>query len=341
MTVLNDITSATYVGIANTFFFIRYAIVEELLRYLRFSEVDNSQNDDKGELKVVGVGYGRTGTYSLTLALTELGYPTLHSFKLFSQDLDILKMWADNVFIPSFHSKELSMGNPDFDIITSKGFTAVTDLPVSLYFKEIRDKYPNCKFILTKRDNPQVWFRSWTVMLQSFPFINLPVVQAVFYNAKIMALYIRWLSAIVNNDESILTTPLDKLLPMQREDQAIASYLEHNRRVKDLIPANQLLEFNVKEGWAPLCKFLEVAECPRTPFPNTNNALFMKVHCMVSYLTPLTIVLFILFSLFAWGFKKLTGERVLQWVEKKWVQFLRPLNNRGGQKRVGCRKKRF
>ena len=36
-----------------------------------------TDNDTKEGLKVVGVGYGRTGTYSLALALYELGFPTL------------------------------------------------------------------------------------------------------------------------------------------------------------------------------------------------------------------------------------------------------------------------
>ena len=43
---------------------------------------DNDTKDslsNQGGLKVVGVGYGRTGTYSLALALEELGFPTLVS----------------------------------------------------------------------------------------------------------------------------------------------------------------------------------------------------------------------------------------------------------------------
>lgn len=39
---------------------------------------DNDGGTTRG-LRVVGVGYGRTGTYSLALALDELGFPTLVS----------------------------------------------------------------------------------------------------------------------------------------------------------------------------------------------------------------------------------------------------------------------
>ncbi len=45
------------------------------------SYADNDTKDSSLNqgLKVVGVGYGRTGTYSLALALDELGLPTLVS----------------------------------------------------------------------------------------------------------------------------------------------------------------------------------------------------------------------------------------------------------------------
>ena len=44
-------------------------------------------------------------------------------------------------------------------------------------------------------------------------------------------------------------------------------YRMHNEEVRRFVPQERLLEFNVKEGWGPLCKFLEVPE-PDTPFPH-------------------------------------------------------------------------
>jgi len=46
-------------------------------------------------------------------------------------------------------------------------------------------------------------------------------------------------------------------------------YLEHNSRVKALIPRDQLLVYNVKQGWKPLCEFLGV-DVPDVPFPRLN-----------------------------------------------------------------------
>jgi len=50
-------------------------------------------------------------------------------------------------------------------------------------------------------------------------------------------------------------------------DSAIAAYRRNNARVRELIPADRLLIFNVAEGWAPLCAFLEVP-VPDQPFPH-------------------------------------------------------------------------
>jgi len=44
----------------------------------------------------------------------------------------------------------------------------------------------------------------------------------------------------------------------------------HNAAVKAAIPASQLLLFQVKEGWEPLCRFLG-NPVPAEPFPRTND----------------------------------------------------------------------
>jgi hypothetical protein len=49
-------------------------------------------------------------------------------------------------------------------------------------------------------------------------------------------------------------------------------YLEHNKIVRRLARENgrEFLEFNVKEGWGPLCEFLGV-EVPDVAFPRVND----------------------------------------------------------------------
>ena len=50
---------------------------------------------------------------------------------------------------------------------------------------------------------------------------------------------------------------------------AIAAYQANNARVREIIPADRLLVFNVRQGWGPLCCFLRV-QAPATAFPRSN-----------------------------------------------------------------------
>lgn len=125
---------------------------------------------------------------------------------------------------------------------------------------------------------------------------------------------IRWLFAQIHKDEKILSIPLGKQIPKPNKIKAISSYEEHNKRVLEIIPSDRLLEYDVKQGWAPLCQFLEVDDCPTTPFPNTNSAMSLKVQSISALLIPLSIVLFVVFTSFAFGFKRITGKKVIPWL---------------------------
>ena len=67
--------------------------------------------------------------------------------------------------------------------------------------------------------------------------------------------------------------------------------------VKQTVPKDRLLVFDVKEGWNPLCKFLDVP-VPDTPFPHVNdtnsmmrnNRTLCKVAFATIYVLPCIIV---------------------------------------------------
>jgi hypothetical protein len=50
----------------------------------------------------------------------------------------------------------------------------------------------------------------------------------------------------------------------------LAAYRRRTEEVCAAIPAERLLVFNVAEGWAPLCRFLDVP-VPDAPFPRMNS----------------------------------------------------------------------
>lgn len=251
--------------------------------------------------------------YSLTLALEELGFPTLHTQHLYENE-DIMNMWTNEIFLPSIRNKHRDMGHPNLQLIASK-FQATADLPMALYFEQVMEEYPDCKFILTTRENSEVWFRSWDTLTRS---ITQPTqLGAIFTSTgKQYSDYLRWLFSVVNKDDSYLSVPSEEL-PEQNKQAAIESYEEHNRRVRATIPSDRLLEYSVKEGWDPLCDFLEIADCPQTVFPKTNSARSVQVQSISAFIAPLIAVLFCLFYAFAKVFERTTRMTVMQWSHHK------------------------
>ena len=49
-------------------------------------------------------------------------------------------------------------------------------------------------------------------------------------------------------------------------EHAISIYLAHNARVREVIPADRLLVYELAQGWAPLC--MRLPGCPCTGHPN-------------------------------------------------------------------------
>ena len=77
-----------------------------------------------------------------------------------------------------------------------------------------------------------------------------------------------------------------KLYEQKEEGWLERQYNSHNAAVQRHVPNNQLLVFNVKEGWDPLCRFLgkdvPIAEdndgsgSKLIPFPNVNESQDLK-----------------------------------------------------------------
>ncbi|MCB9954155.1 MAG: sulfotransferase family protein [Planctomycetaceae bacterium] len=201
-------------------------------------------------LQVIGAGFGRTGTLSLKMALEELGFgPCYHMVELFNDRGRIT------------HWENARLGRPvDWDALFD-GYQSAVDFPVCSYYKELAERYPEAKFILTERDVDS-WYASASQtilnvkpsLLQSFwIMLRLPFSQ----DARNLARIGMHNHAIVNQR-------------MPDEATAKRVYLEHNQAVRETIPADRLLIYQVKEGWEPLCQFLKVP-VPTSVFPKSNS----------------------------------------------------------------------
>ena len=208
------------------------------------------------DLKVIGVGLGRTGTKSLKQALVLLGFgPCHHMTEVLPDKQHLWPMWKEIFSSSEDKSEKLKEA--------FRGYVATTDYPGCLFYKEFLQWNPDAKVILTVRDNPDQWIESVQATIFRFKFDNNSARQ------EFRESFFACLKKVHGADPREQETDLRKL------------YLDWNEELKRSIKKEDLLVFNVKEGWGPLCKFLGVPE-PDEPFPNLNSKeVFQKRYAEV------------------------------------------------------------
>lgn len=206
-------------------------------------------------LKIIGTGLGRTGTHSLKLALEELGFTKCYHMET------LLQHPADIV-----HWEAAMAGKPvDWDSLFS-GYTAAVDIPTFIYYKELMQKYPDAKIIHTTRD-AESWYKSFgdTIIRQSKPSIGKILSMSVRlpFSAKLRG-QLRVFKFAGAFTKTFLPDGFDN------KEKTIAAFHEWNRQVLATIPKEKILVFDAKQGWDPLCRFLNVP-VPSVPFPHSNT----------------------------------------------------------------------
>ena len=91
------------------------------------------------------------------------------------------------------------------------------------------------------------------------------------------------------------------------EDVSVKYYNDWISKVKENVPEKRLLIFDVKEGWDPLCQFLDVP-VPKSPFPWENDTAILRnrfrMQKILAYLTifgiPIAIAGIIYFTRSMW-----------------------------------------
>ena len=111
-------------------------------------------------LSVIGIGYPRTGTMSMKLALEQLGFgPCHHMVELFN----LPQRWQG--WIDATRGKAA-----DFEALL-EGYTSSTDVPVCYFYRELLALYPDAKFILTERPASD-WYDSALATILSQMLMN-------------------------------------------------------------------------------------------------------------------------------------------------------------------------
>lgn len=211
-------------------------------------------------LKIIGSGFGRTGTLSTHNALNSLGYPCYHMFEVIEnkENKTHLDFW-NNVANASADTQH------DWNEVFEK-YTATVDNPGCCVWRELYEAYPDAKVILTLHPRgPEAWYES---TMDTIYFTES------MWQFKFLALFTPFAKKMSNMSSKLIWQRSHKGT-MEDKDAAIARYHEHIDELKTAIPEDKLLIFSVDQGWEPLCKFLGV-EVPKTDFPNVNDRAEIK-----------------------------------------------------------------
>eukprot|EP00574_Skeletonema_japonicum_P002363 CAMPEP_0201724050 /NCGR_PEP_ID=MMETSP0593-20130828/7901_1 /ASSEMBLY_ACC=CAM_ASM_000672 /TAXON_ID=267983 /ORGANISM="Skeletonema japonicum, Strain CCMP2506" /LENGTH=324 /DNA_ID=CAMNT_0048215241 /DNA_START=157 /DNA_END=1131 /DNA_ORIENTATION=- len=264
-----------YVGFQSLLAFMGYYESEAIKEGRASGEliIDAEEDvNDQTQIKVVGLGLGRTGSTSLAVALEMLGYYAVHDDDQVELT-DIFYAWEEETIdSDEFH-----------EILGLRGYNASFKTEY-----EWVQSHEEVKAILTVRDTPEKYVESWSV---AAAFIDI-VEQIPF----------RWMPTVVELRESLLDEYKEESTGGNPDDYMNPevlkrAYLEHNEEIQGAIPSERLLTFNVKQGWAPICEFLEVQEsdCPTVPFPHVHTRarlegehFFLR---MITFIWPLAVIL--------------------------------------------------
>ena len=191
-------------------------------------------------LQVIGAGFGRTGTASMRDALVRLGFGPCDHMRENFEHPERFALWAE-----ALRCKDA--GEPTDWRPLLDGFRAVMNWPGAYFWRELTATHPQAKVILTIRD-PERWYGSIQATIFSLPEEQLSAVAREIDRKRTF------------NDR----------LTDRAHCQAV--FTRHNQAVCETIPPDRLLVFDVKEGWGPLCAFLDVPLPEDDPFPRVNEA---------------------------------------------------------------------
>jgi hypothetical protein len=193
-------------------------------------------------IQVIGAGIGRTGTYSLKLAINQLGRGPCHHMEAVLHNMpEQVPLWSAAL-----------AGRPDWHAIYN-GFESAVDWPTACFFRELIKAYPAARFVLTHRD-PEKW-------ADSFGATIYKLIAGRDQAPPEMKAWLEMAEGVIARTG--FPGGLDR-------DGLIRAFVAHNEAVKATIPTSQLLVYEVKDGWGPLCEFLDAPE-PSEAFPRTND----------------------------------------------------------------------
>ena len=212
-------------------------------------------------MQVLSLGMHRTGTVSMQAALETLGCkPTYHGYTAL-YNLDHLPLWTA-AFEAKYHNNGEPFTRENWDQLLGK-YGAVTDAPSICFAEELINAYPETKIVLVERD-VETWYSSFEGLMNEY---YLPIHRVLQYlDPQLIGPSARMWAYVFKDKKGFYRAGNKN----EVQQNARTIYKEHYELVRRVCPKERLLEFDLKEGWDPLCAFLG-KEKPEIPFPRLNE----------------------------------------------------------------------
>jgi hypothetical protein len=213
-------------------------------------------------IQVIGAGFGRTGTLSLREALIRLGFgPCDHMLENFEHP-ERFAHWQE-----AFRRKQ-ACAPIDWRPLLG-GYRAIVDWPGAYFWRELIAAHPEAKVILTVRDADR-WYESSLATI-----FSMRARADESRRERAMMRIIGWVMPAMRQGFQIVNDVIWNGTFGGRftdREHALRVFAQHTGDVLEAVSPERLLIFDVKEGWEPLCAFLDVPAPEGEPFPHVNDA---------------------------------------------------------------------
>jgi hypothetical protein len=136
------------------------------------------------------------------------------------------------------------------------GYRSQVDWPGAHVWRELAAAYPHAKVVLSVRPEAS-WWTSFSAtigaLIEAPDQVPLPPHIRAMLGVAIELVQVQTFACPPTDRAGVLT-----------------AYRRRIEEVSAAIPSERLLVFDVAEGWAPLCRFLDVP-VPDAPFPRLNS----------------------------------------------------------------------
>jgi Sulfotransferase domain len=207
-------------------------------------------------VRLIGAGLPRTATTTQMVVLEQLGLGPCYHMRDLLADLERgLPLW-----------EAVADGEPAWEEIFGEANSTV-DWPSARYYRELIERYPDAKVLLSVRDGSS-WVRSMRETVWGI-FHGDSVIRHVSDARAVLDPLWRRYTALMRR---ITWEPATGVLAGETStDAGLIEVMERwNEEVKSSVPEDRLLVWDPREGWEPLCDFLEV-DAPSEPLPRLND----------------------------------------------------------------------